>query len=98
MVGWLTFASGKFAGTPWVARSVRGNRLSLGDQESYGSNAKGWRDGGSRAIPVLQNDPADILIDVTEVASDRIASLVKVDEMTKRDVFRNRRTNIDWLF
>jgi hypothetical protein len=49
---------GQFAGTTWWPDLLRGESSPARRSGTRRPQCKGWRDGGSRAIPALQNAPA----------------------------------------
>src|SRR5262249_38276150 len=81
----------QIAGTPsWGG----GNRLSLGDQESVGRNAKGGVMVEAAPSPSFKMSQPDLLLEFLIVAFDPPSQLGNVDELTECDVFRKRRQPI----
>src|SRR5499426_3848810 len=66
-----------------------GNRLSLGDQESVGRNAKGGVMVEAAPSPSFKMSQPDLLLEFLIVAFDPPAQLGNVDELTECDVFRS---------
>ena len=77
----------QIAGTPLL----RGEFLSLGDQESVGRNAKGGVMVEAAPSSSFEMSQPDFLLEFLIVAFDPPSQLSNVDELTERDVFRKCR-------